>query len=89
MIKGHDFSSDTPYKICQQYSVGMISRSQLIEELSDFPYSKSDRTDGYDSLLVDPPGSWSEISLAIDTGLIDEKVYEEVFFIISISLINS
>ena len=44
-----------------------------------FPYAKGGMTDGYDSLIVDPPGTWSEVSEAIERGLIDEDVYEDVF----------
>ena len=54
-------------------------RAQLVDELTRFPYVKGGQTDGYDSLIVDPPGTWSEVSAAVRRGAIEEDVYEEVF----------
>lgn len=73
------FSGATPYEICQRYAAGFIDRVQLIDELTRFPYVKGDQTDGYDSLIVDPPGTWSEVADAERRGLIEDDVYEEVF----------
>ncbi|APT91866.1 hypothetical protein CPHO_01920 [Corynebacterium phocae] len=73
------FSGATPYEICQRYAAGEMLRDKLIDELTRFPYTKSDKTDGYDSLTVDPKGTWAEVSQAIRQGLIDEDVYEIVF----------
>lgn len=73
------FSGATPCEICERYAVGEIDRDRLIHELTKYPYVPGRTTDGYDSLLVDPPGTWSEVSDAERRGLIDEQVYEEVF----------
>lgn len=73
------FSGATPYEICQRYAGGLIDRSQLVEELTRFPYAEGGHTDGYDSLIVDPAGTWSEVSDARRHGLIENDVYEEVF----------
>lgn len=73
------FSGATPYEICQRYAGGIIDRAQLVDELSRFPYAEGGRTDGYDSLIVDPAGTWSEVSDARRRGLIENDVYEEVF----------
>ena len=73
------FAGATPLEICQRYAADLISRDVLIEQLSRFPYTEADQTDGYDGLLVDQPGSWSELELAEARGLIDSDVYEEVF----------
>lgn len=73
------FSGATPAEICQRYAAGFLNRAQLIDELVRFPYAKSGETDGLDSLLVDPPGTWSEVSTAVRRGLIEEDVYEDVF----------
>lgn len=73
------FSGATPAEICQRYGAGFIDRAQLVDELVRFPYAKSGKTDGYDSLLVDPAGTWSEVSAAVRRGVIEEEVYEEVF----------
>lgn len=40
---------------------------------------KGGQTDRYDSLIVDPAGTWSEVSDAARRGLIEDDVYEEVF----------
>lgn len=73
------FSGATPYEICERYDAGLIDRAQLVAELTRFPYVPGGTTDGYDSLIVDPPGTWSEVSDAIRRGLIEDDVYEEVF----------
>lgn len=73
------FSGATPMEICERYAAGLMERDQLIDELVRFPYAEGGHTDGYDSLIVDPPGAWSEVSGAIRAGLIDEGVYAEVF----------
>lgn len=73
------FSGATPYEICQRYATGMIERAQLVDELVRWPYAPIDTTDGYDSLLVDPPGTWAEVERAFHRDVIDEGIYEEVF----------
>ncbi len=73
------FSGATPYEICQRYAGGLIDRAQLVDELTRFPYVEGGHTDGYDSLIVDPAGTWSEVSDARRRGLIENDVYEEVF----------
>lgn len=70
----------TPLVICERYASGGLSRDELIEELVSYPYVEEGRTDGYDWLAVDPPGTWSEISEATSRGLIDGDVYAEVFW---------
>lgn len=73
------FSGATPYEICQRYAGGLIDRAQLVDELTRFPYVEGGHTDGYDSLIVDPASTWSEVSDARRRGLIENDVYEEVF----------
>lgn len=73
------FSGATPMEICQRYAAGFIDREQLIDELTRFPYTPGGKTDGYDSLIVDPPGAWAEVSSARRRGVIEDEVYEEVF----------
>lgn len=69
----------TPLTMCKEYSIGLLSRIDLIEHLVNFDYAPMAKTDGYDWLTFDPPGSWSELSHAIEMGYIDEAIYEEVF----------
>lgn len=73
------FSGATPYEICQRYAGGIIDRAQLVDELTRFPYVEGGRTDGHDSLIIDPAGTWSEVSDARRRGLIENDVYEQVF----------
>lgn len=74
-----NFSGATPEEICRRHAAGFLSREQLVDELSRFPYVKGGTTDGYDTLIVDPPGAWSEVDDAARLGLIDDAIYEEVF----------
>jgi hypothetical protein len=73
------FSGATPYEICQRYAAGLIDRARLVDELTRFPYAQGGHTDDYDSLIVDPAGTWSEVSDSARQGLIEDDVYEEVF----------
>lgn len=73
------FKGATPLEICQRYEAGEFEREELVDQLVLFPYVEGGATDGYDWMAVDPPGSWSELSIAIERGLIDESVYEDVF----------
>lgn len=73
------FKGATPLEICQRYDAGEFGREELVDQLVRFPYANDAATDGYDWMAADPPGSWSEISVAIERGLIDESVYEDVF----------
>lgn len=81
MIKGNTISKPV-LEFCKKYSLGDFSREDLIDFLVEYDYKPEGKTDGYDWLTVDPPGTWSEVSLAIDLGYIDEEVYEEVFNLI-------
>ncbi len=73
------FSGGTPDEICKRYAVGEIDRAQLIDELVRYPYAEEGVTDGYDTLIVDPPGTWSEVSAAVRYGYIGREIYGEVF----------
>lgn len=73
------FSGATPYEICQRYAAGLMEREQLVDELTRFPYAEGDKTDGYDSLTVNPQGTWAEVSTAVRRGLIEDDVYKEAF----------
>lgn len=73
------FSGATPKEICERYAAGMIDRDRLVHELSTFDYAPGAETDGYDSLLMEPAGTWLEVQDALRRGLIEDDVYTEVF----------
>lgn len=73
------FSGATPREICERYAAGFLEGAQLVDELVRFPYATGGQTDGYDSLVVDPAGTWAEVSTAARQGLIEEEIYDEVF----------
>lgn len=73
-----EFHGASPYEIAQRYAAGELDRDQVVSELSAWPYHPSNtRTDGIDSLMVDPPGAhtFDEVSRAYREGLIDADVY--------------
>ncbi|MCL2332651.1 MAG: hypothetical protein FWC54_04095 [Actinomycetia bacterium] len=74
------FSGATPLEICKRYSIHELSREQLIDELVRWDYTKPSMPNDWDSLVVDPPGAFSEVELAADIGLIDDSIYDEVFY---------
>ncbi|AJW80075.1 hypothetical protein [Clavibacter michiganensis] len=73
------FSSALPMEICERYAAGLLDRDRLVDELARYPYVPLDKTDGWDDLVVNPPGTWAEFMLAIDIGLVEDALYEEVF----------
>lgn len=73
------FSGASPYEIAQRYAVGELTREQVVDELSRWAYPPVVRTEGeWDDLLISPPGSWDDVSDALDEGLIDGAIYTEV-----------
>jgi hypothetical protein len=73
------FSGASPLEICQRYAAGFLDRAQVLDELTRWQYVPSKGTDGYDDLIVDPPGTFGEVEQAFHTGLIDVGLYEEIF----------
>jgi hypothetical protein len=72
------FAGATPYEVAQRFAVGEIARADLIEQLATWDYTPSPQTDGYDSLIVDPPGTFEEVSRALSDGLIDDATYDAI-----------
>ena len=72
------FSGETPYEICARYFIGDISKKRLIDELSRWEYAELSKTDGYDGLLVDAPGTFREVERAAKKGMIELDVYETI-----------
>ncbi|QIS43002.1 hypothetical protein GW571_13105 [Clavibacter capsici] len=72
------FSGATPLEICERYAVGLLDREQLVDELTRFPYVPMDKPDGWDDLVVNPPGTWMDLSIARGEKLIGMDVYGEV-----------
>lgn len=69
------FSGASPYEIAQRYAAGLIDRERMLDELCRWEYPPRDRTDGYDSLLIDVPGSFDEVGRALSASLIDADEY--------------
>lgn len=66
------FSGADPYEIAQRYASGQLTRDQVIDELSRWPYvpSESHGWEGYTS------GTWEKFVIpAHRSGLIDDDVY--------------
>lgn len=76
LLKG--FSGASPYEIAQRYCAGQLTRAQLVDELSRFPYAPTPRTDGVDWLVADVPKTVGEVLDALHDGLIDAELYDEV-----------
>ncbi|MFT7765553.1 hypothetical protein [Clavibacter tessellarius] len=72
------FSGATPYEICERYSAGMLDRDRLVDELVRFPYVPRDEVEGYDDLVVNPPGTFMDVSRATTNDLLDIETYGEV-----------
>ncbi|RXR22092.1 MarR family transcriptional regulator [Oerskovia turbata] len=72
------FSGASPYEIAERYAAGQIDRAQLVEELMRWPYAEQTKTDGFDWLVEEAPGTFEEVGRALDEGLIDDETYDAV-----------
>lgn len=73
------FSGAGPYEICQRYSIGQISREELVDQLSRWEYAPIPQPEWLEDIVPAPePGSWFEVERAMDEGLIDDAIYDEV-----------
>ncbi|OOP62741.1 hypothetical protein BMF89_08375 [Arthrobacter sp. SRS-W-1-2016] len=76
------FSGASPYEIAERYAAGDIDRSEMIRQLSAWPYVKApDHTEQLSMewkaiLPPDPPGTFEEVGEALDKGLIDGDAYD-------------
>jgi len=69
---------ETPFELCQRYSIGELSEEQLVDRLSNWEYVTSSVPDEYDGLLVDQPGTFREVEWAVIGGLIESSVYDTI-----------
>lgn len=73
------FSGAGPYEICQRFAIDQIGRAQLVEELARWEYTSIPQPDWLEDVVPDPgPGSWDEVEIAVEDGLIDDDIYDEV-----------
>jgi DNA-binding transcriptional regulator YdaS (Cro superfamily) len=73
------FSGSSPTEICERYAAGLLTREQLIDELTrwDYPPERMPEHE-WDDLIVSPPGGWAEVEMALWHELIDDELYETV-----------
>lgn len=71
------FSGASPYEIAQRYAAGMLTREQLVDELSRWDYpARHVPEPGEPGLNV--PGSWEDVMAAFYDGLLAEQDYDAV-----------
>lgn len=70
----------SPYELAEKYASGEVPRSELVKQLSAWPFKPSqNRTNGpHDDLLVSVPGSFDDVDRALRNGLIDDEAYDEI-----------
>lgn len=73
------FAGATPMEVCKRYAAGDLSRAEVVDQLTRFPYTPTPAPSGWDDLVVDPPGAWSELETAQGLRLIDATIYRDVF----------
>ncbi len=73
------FSGADPFEICERYAADLISREQLIDELTRWEYAPQQHTvNEFDDLIFEVPGSFDDVLRAFRRGLIDGPLYEEL-----------
>lgn len=73
------FAGGTPNEIIDRYVAGGLSRKDLVDQLARWEYTTGELTDGpLDDLVFTPAGTFRDVVRAVDKGLIDESIYEDV-----------
>lgn len=72
------FSGAGPLEIAKRYTADLLSRDEVIDELSRWEFATRPQTDGIDWLTVDVPGSVEELEEAESAGYIDMSIYKSV-----------
>jgi DNA-binding transcriptional regulator YdaS (Cro superfamily) len=73
------FSGGSPMEICERFAAGLLSREQVIDELTRWEYpAEAMPADIYDDIWDKQPGDWMEVEQAARLKLIDWDIYEEV-----------
>jgi len=68
----------TPHDIAKRFSQGEISQEETIRVLGNWEYVSDAQTDGYNFLIFDIPGSFSEVTQAFTEGLLDADTYNAI-----------
>lgn len=73
------FSGADPFEICERYAADLITRDQLVDELTRWDYTPRQTTaNELDDLVVHTPGSTADLERALRRGLIDDDLFDEV-----------
>ncbi|MGL4339999.1 MAG: hypothetical protein ACRCSP_06220 [Rhodoglobus sp.] len=72
------FSGADSYELCMRFSVGRLTREELIEELTRWEFVPREvrEHDYFDDLRFSTPGSFDDVGQAFDDDLIDDEVYD-------------
>lgn len=72
------FSGASPMELCERYAAGLLSRAELVDELTRWEYPAEADGDPWDDLAMRPEGGFQEVTRALGRGLIDAELYDEV-----------
>lgn len=73
------FSGADPFEICERYAADLITRDQLVDELTRWDYTPRQTTvNELDDLVVNGPGTTADLERALRQGLIDDDLFDEV-----------
>lgn len=72
------FSGASPMELCERYAAGLLSRAELVDELTRWEYPPAPKVDPWEDLLMLPEGGFEEVGRALGRGLIDDELYDEV-----------
>lgn len=62
-------------ELCERYAAGVLSREQLIDELTRWEYVPAIKHDPYEDLAIQPPGTSWDVYYAAMRGLIEMDLY--------------
>lgn len=72
------FSGASPYEILLRFDAGLLSREQLIDELSRWDYPTYEPADPDGDYTPSNAGTEADITRALDEGILDDELYMEI-----------
>ena len=70
--------SVSPYRWCERYSGGEVTRSVLVARLGDYDYTSRCTDRNRNEVLLQPSDVVAEIEEAVTDGLIDRDTYAAI-----------
>ncbi|WP_435298950.1 hypothetical protein [Timonella sp. A28] len=72
------FSAASPYELCERYASGLLSRDELLDQLTRWPYPPMPHPDEFGDYTESFNGTFSDVMNANHAGLISIEDYADI-----------